>query len=178
MITFTALRLYPPIPINVRFARRTTWLPQGGGKDGSSPLLIRRGLGVGFPAYYLHRRKDLYGEDALEFRPERWEGSELSDIGWAYLPFHGGYRVCLGSKSLLENMLNVLTVTEDFALTEASCAIIRILQEFPTIRLPPGYLVVPTGEEKQELTVFLRSAEGCKVLVDQKKSGFVGDNVG
>lgn len=48
---------------------------------------------------------------------------------------------------------------------EASCAIIRLLQEFPCIRLPPDYPTVPTGQEKQELTVFLKSAEGCKVLL-------------
>ncbi|KAG8525827.1 uncharacterized protein KY384_000587 [Bacidia gigantensis] len=144
------LRLYPPIPINVRFARRATILPCGGGPDGQSPFLVRRGQGVGIPSYYLHRRKDLYGEDAEQFRPERWEGTELADIGYGYLPFHGGHRLCLG---------------KDFALTEASCAIVRILQEFPNIRIPPEALVLPTGDEKQELTVFLRPAEGCKVLV-------------
>lgn len=54
---------------------------------------------------------------------------------------------------------------EDFALMEASCLIVRILQEFPDIRLPPGHSIVPTGQEKQELTVFLKSADGCKVVV-------------
>lgn len=50
-------------------------------------------------------------------------------------------------------------------MTEASFAIIRILQKFPGIRLPPGHPVVPTGQEKQELTVFLKIADGCKVLL-------------
>lgn len=100
-----ALRLYPPIPINVRFAQSATWLPRGGGSDGRSPVLVRRGMGVGFVAYYMHRRKDLYGEDAMEFRPERWEDSKLADIGWAYLPFHGGPRLCLGSKLSTKNNL-------------------------------------------------------------------------
>lgn len=40
----------------------------------------------------------------------------------------------------------------------------RIFQEFPDIRLPPDYPVVPTGREKQEPTVFLKSADGCEVL--------------
>ena len=48
---------------------------------------------------------------------------------------------------------------------EASCAIVRILQKFPHIILPEGHPVVPTGQEKQELTVFLKSADGCKVLL-------------
>ncbi|KAI4227579.1 MAG: hypothetical protein L6R36_002280 [Xanthoria steineri] len=144
------LRLYPPIPLNVRFAKNTTWLPQGGGPNGDSPVLVRKGTGIGLVPYYMHRRKDIYGEDAMAFRPERWQGPELEDIGWAYMPFHGGPRLCLG---------------KDFALMEASCLIVRILQEFPDIRLPPGHSIVPTGQEKQELTVFLKSADGCKVVV-------------
>ena len=98
LLTPTALRLYPSVPINVRIAQKTTWLPRGGGPDGDAPLLVRRGVGVGFLAYYLHRRKDLYGDDAGEFRPERWEGPELANIGWGYIPFHGGPRLCLGSE--------------------------------------------------------------------------------
>ena len=45
----------------------------------------------------MHRMKDLYGDDADDFRPERWEGSELANIGWGFMPFHGGPRICLGS---------------------------------------------------------------------------------
>lgn len=55
--------------------------------------------------------------------------------------------------------------TEDFALMEASCAVVRILQEFPSLKLAPGTTVSPIGEEKQELTVFLKPAEGCKILL-------------
>ena len=62
-------------------------------------MLIRRGLGVGFVPYYLHRRKDIYGEDAREYRPERWEDPKLAELGSAYVPFHGGPRLCLGSKA-------------------------------------------------------------------------------
>ena len=50
----------------------------------------------------MHRRKDLYGEDAEEFRPDRWEDLSLPlyhdsvSAGWGYLPFNSGPRVCLG----------------------------------------------------------------------------------
>ena len=97
-IPIPALRLYPSVPINVRIANKATYLPRGGGPNGEAPILIRRGIGVGFVPYYLHRRKDLYGADAHDFRPERWEGPDLANIGWGYLPFHGGPRLCLGSE--------------------------------------------------------------------------------
>ena len=170
VLIWKALRLYPPIPLNVRFAKNTTWLPRGGQPDGESPVLVPKGTGIGLVPYYMHRRKDIYGEDAMDFRPERWEGSKLDDIGWAYMPFHGGPRLCLGSKLpfvVRSSVRKIPTddILEDFALMEASCLIVRILQGFPDIRLPPGHKVVPTGQEKQEMTVFLRSADGCKVVV-------------
>ncbi len=87
----------------------------------------------------------------MEFRPERWENDKLANIGWAYLPFHGGPRLCLG---------------KDFALTEASYAVVRVLQRFPRLKLPVGEKVVPTGMERQNLSIFLSSADGCKVAVD------------
>lgn len=55
---------------------------------------------------------------------------------------------------------------KDFALTEASCAIVRILQAFPKLRLPPDYPVVRIGQEKQNLSIFFSRADGCKVLVN------------
>ena len=97
----TANRLYTQIPVNVREATKTTFIPRGGGPDGQSPVLIRKGFGIGFSPYHMHRSKNIYGEDANEFRPERWEGSKLKDIGFGFMPFHGGPRICLGSKFTL-----------------------------------------------------------------------------
>ena len=94
----SASRLYPQLPINVRMAVRTTLIPSGGGPDRQSPVLIRKGTGVGYSVYHMHRLKELYGEDASEFRPERWENGKLDKIGWGFMPFHGGPRICLGSK--------------------------------------------------------------------------------
>ncbi|KAL8662719.1 MAG: hypothetical protein Q9202_004504 [Teloschistes flavicans] len=95
-----SLRLYPPLPLNARFANKTTWLPRGGGSDGRSPILVPKGRGVAISPYYLHRRKDIYGDDAMDFKPERWADEKLANVGWGYLPFHGGPRLCLGSKHL------------------------------------------------------------------------------
>lgn len=47
----------------------------------------------------MHRRKDLYGEDAELFKPERWldqEDRKGLRVGWEFLPFNGGPRICIG----------------------------------------------------------------------------------
>lgn len=97
------LRLYPSVPINARTALETTTIPTGGGVDGKKPLMVRKGEAVGYSVYVMHRLKKLYGEDADFFRPERWDPDldnvvDLSNIGWGYLPFNGGPRICLGRK--------------------------------------------------------------------------------
>lgn len=61
-------------------------------------MLIKKGMGIVFSPYHMHRDPDTYGPDADEFRPERWEGHELKDVGLGFMPFHGGPRICLGSK--------------------------------------------------------------------------------
>ena len=99
------LRLYPSVPINSRTALEATTLPTGGGPKGDKPVMIRKGEAVGYSVYVMHRLKKLYGEDADSFRPERWDPDadnavDLRKIGWGYLPFNGGPRVCLGRKSL------------------------------------------------------------------------------
>lgn len=93
------LRLYPSVPINSRTATTTTTLPTGGGPTGKSPILVRRGEAVGYAPYIMHRRADIFGPDAEEFRPERWleDGGRLfSTVGFGYVPFNGGPRMCLG----------------------------------------------------------------------------------
>ncbi|KAK6454094.1 cytochrome P450 52A13 (DH-ALK2) [Scheffersomyces xylosifermentans] len=124
------LRLHPSVPLNFRVANKDTTLPVGGGKDGRSPVYVPKGTSVGYSVFFTHRDPEVYGKDAEDFRPERW--SELRNLGWAYLPFNGGPRICLG---------------QQFALTEASYVIVRLLQLFPNLEssdagtYPPKYCV-------------------------------------
>ncbi|KFY08386.1 hypothetical protein V492_06278 [Pseudogymnoascus sp. VKM F-4246] len=110
-----SLRLYPSVPQNIRFANKDTTLPVGGGPDGKDPVFIHKNQIIAYNLYAMHRRKDIYGEDADEYRPERWETLRA---GWGYLPFNGGPRVCVG---------------QQFALTEAGYTIVRMVQEFEKI---------------------------------------------
>ena len=74
------------VPTNARMAVADTVLPRGGGPDGQSSLFVPKKKIVQYSVYTMHRRKDLYGEDAAEFKPERWESLRP---GWEYLPFNG-----------------------------------------------------------------------------------------
>ncbi|KAG0651618.1 Cytochrome P450 monooxygenase himC [Hyphodiscus hymeniophilus] len=142
------LRLYPVVPTNARVAVKDTTLSHGGGPDRKSPVFIPKGQVVAYSVYCMHRRKDIYGEDALEFKPERWapkpEGEESLRPAWGYLPFNGGPRVCVG---------------QQFALTEASYAIVRLLQEFAVVEDRDG------GPFVEQLSLTMVSANGVKVAV-------------
>lgn len=90
-----ALRLHPVIPTNAREASKDTILPHGGGKDGNSPLLVKKGNLVMYNIYAMHRDAGVFGPDPEAFVPERWDGLRP---GWGYLPFNGGPRICIGRK--------------------------------------------------------------------------------
>ncbi|KAF7511834.1 hypothetical protein GJ744_003565 [Endocarpon pusillum] len=147
-------RLYPIIPVGGRKAKEDVTLPVGGGEDGRSPVLVRKGQFVLFGIHAMHRRKGLYGEDADIFRPERWLDTEEKKglrMGWEYLPFSGGPRVCPG---------------QNFALTEASYVTTRLIQSFPG-----GRLESRDPEPWRELITFIVSnLGGCKVGLFPRES--------
>ena len=73
MLTYSiALRLHPVVPINQRWASKDAVLPRGGSGE-NTPIAIPRGSNVYISVYTMHRRTDIYGQDANEFRPERWD---------------------------------------------------------------------------------------------------------
>ncbi|KAH8816184.1 cytochrome P450 [Xylogone sp. PMI_703] len=139
------LRLYPVVPSNARFATRATTIPHGGGPDGRSPVYIPKGGIVAYSVFSMHRRKDIYGPDAEEFKPERWDATNPPlRPGWGYLPFNGGPRICVG---------------QQFALTEASYTIVRLVQEFSAIESRD-----PT-EWVEQLALTLSSGNGVQVAL-------------
>lgn len=119
------LRLWSVVPGNGRRTNKPTTLPRGGGPDGLSPVFLPASTQVDYSIHVMHRRKDLWGEDAEEFKPERFVGRRP---GWEFLPFNGGPRICIG---------------QQFALTEASYVLVRLLQRFDKIEAKPGSLEGP-----------------------------------
>ncbi|ETS76339.1 hypothetical protein PFICI_11726 [Pestalotiopsis fici W106-1] len=139
------LRLFAPISVNMKTAVRDTVLPVGGGSDGKSPIVVKEGVTVGYLVYGVHRRKDLWGADAADFRPERWEGLKP---GWSFIPFGGGPRMCLGYK---------------FALTLMSYFIVRFVQSISKIEARDPH----PWTEKLGLTLF--SKHGVKVSLQRSE---------
>jgi len=98
------LRLYPPAWIIGRESVREVML-----SDGS---LIPSGTTVFASPLLLHRRADLFA-DPNRFDPERWLGPEPPPF--AYVPFGGGARRCIG---------------EEFALHETAIVLQALLQRY------------------------------------------------
>jgi cytochrome P450 len=112
------MRVCSIVPINLRVAIRDTVLPRGGGPNEDQPIYVPKGASVIFASYYAHRDKPVWGEDATEFWPERWEDPATARHGWNYIPFNGGPRICLG---------------QQFALSEAAYTLVRLCHEFEHI---------------------------------------------
>ncbi|KAK6065017.1 cytochrome P450 [Seiridium cupressi] len=79
-----SLRLVPPVPRNIRIARRDATLPRGGGPDGESPSFVPKGTTIVFPIYATHRYPGIWGSDSEVFRPERWLEEKFRP-GWAFV---------------------------------------------------------------------------------------------
>ncbi|KAH7120563.1 n-alkane-inducible cytochrome P450 [Dactylonectria macrodidyma] len=133
------LRLYPVVPVNIRTANKDTCLPVGGGPDGKDPIFVPKGQDVMYSVYSMHRLPEVFGPDATEYRPERWASLKP---GWAYIPFNGGPRICTG---------------QQFALTEASYTVWRLVRRFKSIESRDAQPF------KEGLTLTLASKNGTKV---------------
>ncbi|XP_048441392.1 cytochrome P450 CYP72A219-like isoform X2 [Pyrus x bretschneideri] len=122
MILHEVLRLYPS-PLLVRTTSKTTEL-----RNFSLPA----GVEVALPLLLIHHDRELWGDDAQEFKPERFsEGvAKTTKNKFTYFPFSGGPRVCIG---------------QNFAMVEAKLAISLILQHF-TFELSPSYAHAPSAK--------------------------------
>ncbi|TVY85342.1 Cytochrome P450 monooxygenase lepH [Lachnellula suecica] len=80
-------------------------LPYGGGAAGREPILLQPGDEVRMSFTPLHMDPEIWGEDALEFRPERFLGLKQS---WNFIPFLGGRRICPAQQNVLTDICYVL----------------------------------------------------------------------
>lgn len=91
-VFYESMRLYPPIPFEIRQCEKSTTLPDG-------TFLPEKSVIV-WCTWAMNRSKITWGEDAEVFRPERWlvDGKLVTKSASEYPVFNGGARTCLGKK--------------------------------------------------------------------------------
>ncbi|KAJ7689971.1 cytochrome P450 [Mycena rosella] len=136
------LRLYPPVPFNMRSTTTPVVLPS---TTGGKPLYLPANSKMPFSVLVMHRRTDLWGPDAAQWDPERFIDERLhkhlTPNPFIFLPFNAGPRICLG---------------QQFAYHEASFFLVRLLQNFSGVSLaldaqPPASRLPSNWAQDDEL---------------------------
>lgn len=132
-----SMRLYPPVYVIGREA--TDDLELGGYR-------VKRGYTV-LMSQWVNHRDPRYFPEPEEFRPERWENGLAKRIPkFAYYPFGGGQRLCVGSSfALMEAAIILAAVGQRYRFTLDPDAVIGIK---PQITLLPANGIPATLERR------------------------------
>ncbi|XP_062090548.1 cytochrome P450 704C1-like isoform X2 [Humulus lupulus] len=87
------LRIYPAVPVDGKICLSDDKLPDG--------YSVRKGDLVVYQPYAMGRMKCLWGDDAEQFRPERWlneKGVFQPQSPFKFTAFQAGPRICLGKE--------------------------------------------------------------------------------
>jgi cytochrome P450 len=104
-----SLRLFPPAWIIGRDAKEDVEI---------GPWKVKKGTQVLVSQMVMHSREDIWGDPEV-FRPERWlePDFEKSLPRYAYMPFGGGARVCIGNHfAMMEAILIMATMAQSIDL--------------------------------------------------------------
>ncbi|KAJ7514220.1 hypothetical protein O6H91_23G033700 [Diphasiastrum complanatum] len=136
MVINEALRLYPVASTLTRCTNRDS-------KVGK--YVVPKGTVLYLLLLATSHNKQLWGEDASNFNPERFSGgiASASKHPLAFMPFSVGPRNCIG---------------QVFALMEAKVVLCKLLQRF-SFHLSPTYVHAPAQ------TVILKPRHGVQILV-------------
>jgi cytochrome P450 len=126
-VILETLRLYPTAWVIGREALHDT-------RIGGQP--IARRTTVLMSPWVLHRDPRFF-ENPSDFRPERWSDGLASRLPrFAYVPFGGGQRVCIGSSfAQMEAMLVLATIAQRFRWSLARPA--QQIEPLPVVTLRP-----------------------------------------
>lgn len=132
-----SLRLYPPIPMEMKQAVEEDVFPDG--------TFLRKGSRVYFSIYAMGRMESIWGKDCEMYKPERWiqGGQYVSDDQFKYVVFNGGPRLCLG---------------KTFAYLQMKMVAASILLNY-SIKVDQDHVVIP------RVTTTLYMKHGLKVRI-------------
>ncbi|KAG9451160.1 hypothetical protein H6P81_011125 [Aristolochia fimbriata] len=137
-----SMRLNPPVPIEHKSAKKKDVLPDG--------TIVGPGNIILFSLFAMGRMKWIWGEDCLDFKPERWieekTGNLKHEPSSKYPVFNVGPRACLGKK---------------MGLTVMKTVIAAILLHFH-VEVVEGQSVRPVP------SVILKMKDGLKVIVKER----------
>nr|GEW10777.1 alkane hydroxylase MAH1-like [Tanacetum cinerariifolium] len=136
------LRLYPAIPFQYKSPIKPDILPSGNQVDPDSTIIL---------CYYnMGRMKSIWGEDCMEFKPERWvsaTGDIIHQPSYKFPAFNVGPRTCLGKDMSFFNMKIVATT---------------IIHHYQ-VELVEGHPVVPSA------SMMLEIKHGLKVRLSKRR---------
>jgi len=125
---------------------------------------MTKGMGVAMAQWVVHRDPRWY-DAPEEFRPERWENDLLKRLPrFAYFPFGGGPRQCIGNTfALMEATLILATIARKFRL--------RLVANHPvaplaSITLRPRHGVRVTLESREKKEALSSSSGGQAAVAD------------
>ncbi|KAK3829799.1 MAG: cytochrome P450 [Linnemannia elongata] len=119
-----SLRLWSPIPLNLRVSVEDDHLPRN---NGLPPLYVRAGTNLQIPMFILQRDPKIWGPDSLSFNPSRWLTTDKASPcppysppnGLCYFPFYHGKRSCVGNKiATLEMKTHIANLINTFEFVE------------------------------------------------------------
>jgi cytochrome P450 len=139
MVIEEAMRLYPPAPaLSGRVARE---------QDEVCGRLIAKGTEIAILPWVVHRHRALWS-DPDRFDPERFSREQsAARPRFAYLPFGGGPRICIGAQ---------------LALTEVSLLVATMAQRF-RLKLVPRQDIVLLHR------ITLRPRDGIRMLLERRR---------
>lgn len=182
MVVAETLRMYPEPPLLIRRCREEDKIPtsHGGAKD---PTVIR-GMDLFISLYNIHRDEKYWPEpdkfDPLRFTrkytnpdipewagydPARWENRlypNESAADFAYLPFGGGARKCIGDEfATLEATVTLAMVLRrfDFTFDESKFTDVNIMDHPMDLEHPVGMRTGATIHTRQGLHMIIKKRD-------------------
>lgn len=112
------LRVYAVVPLGGREAARDTVIPVGESFTdvhgiARTEIRVQKGDAIAIPVLAMNRAKHVWGEDAMEFSPERWDNlpsavKEMPGVWGHLMTFFHGPHACIGYRFAVIEMKTLL----------------------------------------------------------------------